>query len=347
MNSPSTEAIDPAGKPASAKMFFLGVLLLLAGLVLALGCVEVGLRLIGFSYRLYPEKLEFGYPDFKTMESKYVQDPDVFWTPKDYRERVQRLIEKPPQVIFMGDSCTEFGTYDREMAKLAKRGYPGANLKFSKLGVAGWASYQGMRQMERDVARIKPKVASAYFGWNDHWIGFGIEDKDIAKLHSPLLSVLERLRFVQLGVKAWLTLSKKNRDDLPKRVALPDFERNLSRIVEVAKANQIIPVLITAPTSQRRGYEPPYLQGRFLTRLDELVPMHQSYVAMVREVAQRQGAVLCDLEADFAKLPQRDLDLRYFKGSGIHLTPEGNQKIAQFLYECFERNGLFAGMIGP
>ena len=46
---------------------------------------------------------------------------------------------------------------------------------------------KGLQQMRADVVRIKPKVVTIFFGWNDHWFGFGIADKDIAAMNSSLL----------------------------------------------------------------------------------------------------------------------------------------------------------------
>ena len=323
----------------------LDMLLGLISLAVCLAMAEIALRIVGFSYQLFPEKIEFGYPDFKTMEARYIEDPDLFWTPQKYQERVAKLIAKPPDVLFMGDSCTEFGTYDREMRSLFKKNYPDRKPKLSRLGVAGWASYQGRRQMERDVARIKPKVATIYYGWNDHWIGFGIEDKNVSRFHSPFWIVLNKLRLAQLGIKAWFSIGKQQRSDIPQRVSLEDYKDNLLHMVKTARENGIVPVLITAPTNQRPGNEPAYLQGRFLANLKDLVPLHQAYIAQVRAVAAETGAPLCDLYNDFAALPQRDQDLKYFKNSGIHLLPEGNQMTGRFLYKCFEREGLLEKIV--
>lgn len=322
------------------------VFLAVFSIAFTLGLVEVALRVVGFSYRLYPDKLEFGYPDFKTMESRYTPDPDVFWTPKDYPERITGLVAQPPQVVFMGDSCTEFGTYDQELKKITRTRHPELAVSMEKIGVAGWASYQGRKQMERDVVRIHPKVATIYYGWNDHWIGFGVEDKDVATLHRPVWSALEHLRFVQLAVKAFLSIGHKRGSELPQRVSVDDYRENLRAIARTAKANGILPVLITAPTSQERGKEPEYLKGRFLNKLEDLIPLHQSYIAQVRTVAAEEQVPLCDLFNDFAALPQRDLTMRYFKSSGIHLTPEGNKVLGKFLYDCFERSGVFQ-QLGP
>ena len=59
-------------------------ILLLLSLSVTVGFAEIALRVAGFSYRLYPEKIEFGFPDPKRMSSLYQPDSDRFWVTKDY-----------------------------------------------------------------------------------------------------------------------------------------------------------------------------------------------------------------------------------------------------------------------
>jgi hypothetical protein len=53
-------------------------------------------------------------------------------------------------------------------------------------------------------------------------------------------------------------------------------------------------------------------------------------------VARDEGTPLCDLEARFAKIPFKRRRARHFRDDGIHTTPIGDEKLAQFLIECFE-----------
>ena len=45
--------------------------------------------------------------------------------------------------------------------------------------------------------------------------------------------------------------------------------------MEICRANDITPVLVTAPTSHRLGEEPSFLLKRWLEDLSQLVPKHQ------------------------------------------------------------------------
>lgn len=339
-------ATVPPPSPAPTALAFTlkqGLLLAIFSLVATIALVEIALRLWGFSYRLYPEKIEFGWPNPAVMKDRYTPDNDLLWVPRDYPETLAEIKNSMPKVIFMGDSCTEFGTYDKFFAERAKaRGLD--LLPVAKVGSGGWTSYQGRRQLERDIAPLRPPIVTLYFGWNDHWIGFGIQDKEIGKLRSPLFTLLEHSRFVQLIVKAVLSVGQDKKKGPLLRVSEDDFRENLRAMVKTARDNGIVPVLLTAPSSHQRGKEPAYLRQRHLKNLSELVPLHQRYVSIVREIAAETQAPLCDLAADFAALPADELAKVYFSSDGIHLTKqagEGYDRLAEFLVKCFEEHKLF------
>ncbi len=331
----------PEGTPV--RKIKTGIILALGSMAFTLALVELALRLVGFSYRLYPEKIEFGWPNPTVMQDRYQPDNDLLWVTKDYYQRLDTLKLSPPNIIFMGDSCTEFGTYDQFFVQHAlEAGHP--EVKAEKLGFGGWASYQGLQQLKRDIVRLKPKIVTIYFGWNDHWMGFGIQDKEIAKLRSPLYTLLEHSRLTQLITKAVLS-QEDSKDQLGLRVLLPDFEANLRGMVDAARGAGITPVLLTAPSSHRAGKEPKYLEKRHLKDLNQLVPLHQRYVDVVRKVATETGAPLCDLFTDFTVFSDEDLVKKYFNKDGIHLTKgpgEGYDKLAEFLVRCFEEKKLFS-----
>ncbi|MCP4658598.1 MAG: hypothetical protein GY856_24575 [bacterium] len=305
--------------------------------VVLAGIIELTLRLTGFSYVLYPEEIEFGRPDPVLLKTGFRQDDDLLWVPRDYPEKLARLRRERPAVVFMGDSCTQLNRYDQHFARLlAQR--RGTALGYGNLGVAGWSSYQGYRQLARDVVTIRPQVVTIYYGWNDHWIGFGIEDKNVARVKRVFSSRWSGLRLVQLVTKAMIVAGTRDTAH-PNRVSLNDFKSNLRGMTALAKSQGIRPVLLTAATSIRAGSEPQHLTERWLRELSELVPLHQSYAEAVREVAASEEAVLCDLERSFAEFPKSELE-RYFRADGIHFTTEGERRVAEYLYACFEIAGL-------
>jgi lysophospholipase L1-like esterase len=314
----------------------------IVGLVLA----EVIFRL--FSFEFDPMlKVEFGWPRPEILEKLYLADPEVFWVPKNYRERLDAMHSGRPDIVFLGDSCTEFGSYPRWFRERIEEEHPGLELAVEKLGVAGWTSYQGLQQLKRDVLPLRPRLVSFYFGWNDHWVGFGLDDRSVHAMRSDGLPIVGGLRVAQLFHRLRLAWLADRRLERPRRVSPEDFRNNLRSMAGLTREMGAVPLVLTAPTSHEFGREPRYLAERWLTDLRDLVPLHQRYVSIAREVAAEDDIPLCDLAADFAALPQADLTHRYFKRDGMHLVRAGYEKLAEFLYACFEREPELRGIWTP
>ncbi len=178
---------------------------------------------------------------------------------------------------------------------------------------------------------IRPRVAFVYFGWNDHWTGFGVEDKDLG---APAESGLGSLRLVHLVKRArlgWLASKQSRR---PLRVAPEDFRRNLVEIVQVSRAAGIVPVLITAPTAHVLGEEPERLAERHIEDVRNVIPLHQRYVSIVREVAAAEDALLCDAARHFEAPSRAERAAHFFIDDGIHLRVGGDDELAAMLFEC-------------
>ncbi len=307
--------------------------------VFALVSGEIALRVIGFQFALYPTKVQFGWPDPVTLHNVYHVDNELLWVPKEYSSRVANQRGKEPIVVFMGDSCTEFGRYDEFLKSIVDEQNQNSDFTFVNVGVGGWSSYQGLQQLKRDVLPMMPRFVTIYYGWNDHWTSYGIEDKDIGKFN---LEVFSEVRIVQLfnntvfALKRKVTKQEKRK---PERVSLSDYRSNLLQMVQTARNNGVIPILISAPSSHKEGEEPDYLAERWLYDLHELVPLHKEYVQIVRDISSKEDVPLIDLYAEFERLSQEDIDI-FFQEDGIHLTEEGNRKIAEFIYEYFVRNHL-------
>lgn len=304
--------------------------------LLCLAVVELVLRATGFRWVLYPEQIEFGKPDPVLMETGFRPDDDVFWVPPGYVETLAGLREDPPKLVFQGDSCTQLGHYDDELDAFAREA-TGRGLDAANLGVAGWSSHQGRAQLERDVLPLGPEVVTIYYGWNDHWIGFGIEDRTIADIRRVFSSRWSELRIVQLATKFRVAMLAGS-SGFPNRVSPEDFAANLRAMVVAVRDAGASPMLLTAPSNHVEGEEPEYLGTRWLRDAGDLVPVHREYVEIVRRVAREEGAALCDLEAAFAPIPGEQKAL-LFQRDGIHLTKLGDRAIAARLFECLVREG--------
>lgn len=324
--------------------YLLAALVMTGSTLAALVIGEMALRLSGFSFELYPARVQFGWPDPITLHNRYAVDRELLWVPKDYAARLSAWKGKQLTVVFMGDSCTEFGTYDKLLQSMLLTHDPNSAFTGVNVGVGGWTTFQGLRQLQRDVVPLKPRYVTIYYGWNDHWTSFGIEDKSVGKfnLETPVLLVKlsSKLRVAQLINRAIFTFTQSGPEQghrRPERVSPADFESNLRRMVTIARRNGITPVLLTAPSSHREGHEPKYLAERWLNDLHELVPLHRSYVQIVRRVAADEQVPLVDLAAEFDRFSREALET-LFQEDGIHPTEAGDRKIAQLLYAFFEGN---------
>jgi lysophospholipase L1-like esterase len=311
------------------------VLAVIGGVCAALLVAELGLRAVGFQYRLIPQ-VQFGWPDPVALSTAYRADRDLIWVPKDYDTSIALAQRVHPAVIFMGDSCTEFGTYASKTMALIKSGSvagtsgPMADFNGVKLGVGGWSSEQGRVQLLRDVIPLHPRVITVYYGWNDHWIALGPTDPDLLIMRRFLwLSDHSRLLQAVLKARIGASVSQSAR---PNRVSLERYRANLDTIVRDARQANIVTVLITAPSNHVQGHEPEYLAKRHVRKLDELVPLHRAYVDATRAAAKDTGAVLCDAAAAFEALPApHDV---YFQKDGIHLTDDGDRQMAAVVAPC-------------
>jgi lysophospholipase L1-like esterase len=302
--------------------------LALFGVVLSLAIAEAGLRAAGFAFDLIPS-LEFGFPDPVSLRDAFAPDPDLVWVTQDYRARLRAARRAHPAIVFMGDSCTQFGTYPaRTLAALQAARAPLASA--AALGVAGWSSEQGLEQLRRDVIPLHPRVVTIYYGWNDHWIAMGLTDPEIMRARW-LRAAAAHLRLAQLWLKLRVTLAA-HRTPPPNRVPPDSYESNVREMAREARAAQITPIFVTAPSNHVAGHEPEYLAKRHVRALSELVPLHQAYVRATRTAAAAAGARVCDAAAAFAALPEPHD--RYFQRDGIHLTSAGDEALAQILSGC-------------
>ena len=302
------------------------------GIVLALILGEATLRWIGIEFALYPSKVQFGWPNPVQLHNKFVVDSQLFWVPKNYSAKVANYEGRQPMIVFMGDSCTHPNAYPRFLKSVITDRNLEIAFTFVTVGAGGWSSYQGLRQLERDVIPMKPRAVTIYYGWNDHWTHYGLEDKMIGEVYrkhpSLLLELSSGMRMAILinqNIFALRVPISQQHNKGPVRVSLSDFLANLRQMVKIAQDSGIIPILLTAPSSLRRGKEPPALTRRWLNDLRDLIPLHQQYVQAVRNVASQQQALLIDLYSEFNRLPQKNLD-QLFKRDGIHLRKKRRRK---------------------
>lgn len=324
------------------------VLAVFMGCAIAFGISELALRHFGFEWTLYPSKVQFGWPTPQTFQWRYKPDAEFLWVRKDEQQMLGAIQQSHrPTIVFMGDSCTEMGVYvDKFRDKL--NAIEPDRYTVVAVGTGGWSSWQGREFFEKKVLPLKPAIVAFYFGWNDHWTSFGVEDKNMARYYEafPIVPAASELRTVQM-LNFFLFRVRFKTADYPNRVEPNDFYNNLTSFIQLAKANGIQPVILTAPSSHVKGHEPAHLWERHMQHLEQLVPMHEHYVALARKAAQDNGATLVDLYPYFRQLPADTLQHQYFQNDGIHLQEAGDTLLAQKVLDTMVTAGLLSGNKNP
>jgi lysophospholipase L1-like esterase len=304
-----------------------GLILAVLSVAISLLLVEGLLRVAGFEYHLTPT-VQVGWPDPQTLESRYAADPDLFWVTRDYADKLRAAGRSHPAVIFMGDSCTEFGTYPAQtISQLAAQGIGVTGIH---VAAGGWTSEQGLAQLRRDIVPLHPRVIVVYYGWNDHWMALGPTDAELRQARR-FLSFSEHSRVMQLALKVRMGLASRHARS-GNRVPPDRYEQNLESIASTARRAGIVPVFVTAPSNHVPGHEPAHLLRRHVRSLAEVIPLHQQYVQLTRDAAKAGGAVLCDAVTAFEALPP-PYD-QYFQRDGIHFTPAGDRQLASIVSGC-------------
>ena len=132
--------------------------LLAASLLVALALGEVALRAVGFAFGITPEAVEFGWPDPVILKEHYAGDQDLFWVLKDYDSRLRRYAPGSLDIVFMGDSCTEFSDYPRLLLERLRADHPEREITGLKLAVGGWSL---VRRCQRLAAADPAKVTTS------------------------------------------------------------------------------------------------------------------------------------------------------------------------------------------
>lgn len=121
--SKQVEASQP-GEVARSWRRLAKPVLLVSSTLITLAAIELALRLVGFSYQLYPEKIEFGAPTPAQIESGFLVDRELLWVTKDYFKKLADGRAAAPALVFMGDSTTAWGNYERYFHGLIRRTSP-------------------------------------------------------------------------------------------------------------------------------------------------------------------------------------------------------------------------------
>lgn len=306
------------------------VLALIGGLFAGLLAGDVILHVAGFKFEFNPRIV--GCED--VIRPVNVSDPDLLWVRNDYEQVLASLRRHPPDLVSLGCSCSYDGEYQRHLERMFSQ-ETGRRIVYANVATIGWSSHQGLAQLKRDIWRLHPKIVTVFFGWNDHWRGFGVIDKQLSA-YNRLFYRYRGMRFMQLLAKSWVA-SVDRRSKAP-RVPKADFRRNLVEIVDLAREKGIVPVLITAPTP-RRVNDRIASPGTAKEWDGAWLPLHREYASIVREVAGQRNVCLWDAAAEVDSLPPAVAN-ELFPWDDIHFNTRGAELIARVIYRELKRAGL-------
>jgi lysophospholipase L1-like esterase len=274
----------------------------------------------------------------------------------------------PYRIIALGDSCT-FGVisqkdgfyipepYPQRLQRMvAERLGPG-RVEVLNAGVPGYNSYQGVMLLRTKLRGLHPDLITVRFGWNDHLMS---RERHIGNaFHEPstragraaqdlLLRTALYPFSLRLGMmlRAWHAGSPT--DPLVPSVWTPDipvdeYQHNLTRIVELGRAQGAAVWLLTAPhalltedfrahlhelapTSAARRL----LQWNAVPSFERLVEIHEAYNAATRAVGAALGVPVIDMEAAYRQHAAEHL----FSSEDVaHPTQEGHDLEAETLYD--------------
>ena len=331
--------------------------------VLFFSLAEGALRLAGFRFDATPRYMQFGHPDARDLAEVFQPDPTLLWRlipgelyqPDQIRVSKQgfRGFEfnpvKPPdtfRIVALGDSCTFFGrltSWPERLAGRFREANPGRDFDTINLAVPGYSSWQGKRLFETEGLLLNPDLVLIYFGWNDHWLNFGVPDR-LQRLAEgrafQARNALLRARFFQLTSWAVAKGRAAARSAAPAgfgescescRVPLTEFRNNLKAMVSLSRQRGAQTALITAPSGARRGSEVAafVLESTMAPDGDWVLARHREYAQAVREVAAEENAILVDALAVF----EQRADATFFWRDNIHLREPGLDLLAELVFE--------------
>jgi lysophospholipase L1-like esterase len=311
-------------------------------IVLALGSVfffiaafETVLALAGVKPNLPPVVFQGKDEYNRKIIAQTLPDPELLWrfTPGGtfqgapvnrlgFRDREVEPAKAPGtrRVLCLGCSVTAQGLpgYPQYLNERLQAAPPTPERwEALNLGVHGYSSLQGLRLFQRMQPLLAPDVVTIFFGWNDHWLSLQSDHSQLAVRVSPWLGRLynpwrSKRIFTFLSNLARPSMQwKPGADQRALRVSPEAYRETLARLVAAVRAAGAVPVLITAP---RRAQTAALLGKAYARSTSEAEQVHDRYVDITRDVAQRQRVTLLDLVALFAG-PECD---RYFAPDGIH-----------------------------
>ncbi|MFQ5719458.1 MAG: SGNH/GDSL hydrolase family protein [Acidobacteriota bacterium] len=354
--------------------------LALVTVILVFGAAETALRIAGFTYQPYPDRIWLGryaggIPTAdvvfdRVVPGLFTRDARLFWRPvagkapfnaaglRDPDELPAARLPGEVRILALGDSCTFLGEPDPWTEVLARRlAGRGRRIRVLNAGVPAWSSLQGRRYLEDPGLTFQPDIVLVYFGWNDHWratvkpdAAFPVPRETVVSLqrflgHLRLYQALNRLLAGRAAAGGQRppgpeTDLARTAASRPFRVPVADFEQNLEDIARLVAAHGGKTVFITAPSFLFSTAVPRYLFVHGFVASGG-EPI-ESIHARYAAVVRRVAEKTGAVLVDAAQAfaAAPDAGRALLREDGIHLTHAGIERLAALLDRQLTAAGL-------
>lgn len=270
---------------------------------------------------------------------------------------------KPPgeiRVFCLGGSTT-YGaevpnqwTYPQQLNDL----FHDPTVKVINAGVGGYRSIHLLRYYEKYLRPLHPDIITIYCGWNDYedFLYSYWKPKDpkghclISQFGEYIDSPIKNLIVGRLLVRAYYKIMNYNRTEVASisqmngfaegannPVWLEEHRSNLQELIDEARKDGCIPVLILFPSPEFSGASPEVkkfadVDLNMAGRWDAYVTSLKGIRKNLHELAQKNQIPLIDVNQAFNRYNQDHQAKFKLFVDRMHLTKEGNTLIAQTMY---------------
>lgn len=347
--------------------FLKNILLVLAGLILSLILLEVGLRLFPpFEMRFKPDRIVLPVNKRYIFDNTAKFPTKLPWTTIHTKNTLGFRGAPPPAnfadyltLVTIGGSTTECfylsdgKTWTDLLGARLSRDFP--KLWINNAGLDGATTYRHLILLEDYVVKLQPKLVLFLVGINDVGVG-EIHDQPKGGLGGWLKAMTNKSEVYSLGLNIYRYSVARNRGlhheevnlkaqgslDVPEAVqqetlrkyrqeSLKFYRDRLEQLVRVSRAHGIEPVLITQPTLYGPGIDP--ATGVDLAKIklgDHLngVLMY-AVMTMYNDTLRQVGAENGVLVIDLAReMPHNSV----YYYDYLHYTEAGAARVAEIIY---------------
>lgn len=251
------------------------------------------------------------------------------------------------RIVCLGDSWTfganvgQDDAYPQRLEALARQAFPGADLEVLNLGVLGYSSYQGIEVLRSVGLALEPDVIVIGYGMNDSSMA-GFRDEDVKSAKAPAApwtrrlasaaewsEVFRLLRYVALAaryqpasvadsirqadaraagaMKAGSPADVYAKGEAWTRVPLPDYQRNLTEMVALARSRGAGVVLMFNELWEENPYRA--AARSVARRLDVPFIDTPALVASARQRMETELERRLDLKAEPSRIDGDDVEV--------------------------------------